>query len=260
MVDKKYSAIVTHDIDYITKYKSLRNIIGAIKRGVMPFTAIKEYLKSKKNRTSDPYYCMEEMLEINNQYNLQSIFYFMAGKSNPTYDLNDYNISDNDVSSTMNSLVKNGAIIGLHPSYESYNDLNIISSEKNSLEQALGKEILHTRQHYLRHNQETFKLLAQAGLKYDSTIGPRNTIEFNKTNNVDYIIYQDEEYSLIEQPFLLMETNLLGNPRKMLEDLNDAITELKSKGGTARIIWHNNNFVSNEQKSIYKEVLSIIAP
>lgn len=254
-----YSATITHDIDFITKYKFPRNILGSIKRGESPISAIRNYRKSKQNRKFDPYYCMEEMLDVNNSYKLNTIFFFMAGATNYTYDLNDYNVSDTDVLTTLNFLIKNGATIGLHPSYESYNNFEILKTEKAKLEDAVGFEVIHTRQHYLRYDLDTFRLLALAGFKFDSTIGPQKKIEFNDTFNKDYVIYDDNKHVLVEQPFLMMDTHMLDSPTKMLEDLNNAVVILKKNGGCARVIWHNNNFETKEQKSIYKEMLSILA-
>lgn len=255
-----YTAHVTHDIDFITKFKTVRNIVGAIKRGNGFFTSFNNYFVSKSNRKLDPYYNMEEMLEINNSFGIPTVFYFMAGKSNSMFDLNDYTVQDADVKDTLQSLIKNNAIIGLHPSYESFNNIEIIIDEKNKLEDAIGLEVTHTRQHYLRHDINTFQLLLKAGLKFDSTIGPERKISFDENYNVDYVIAQKGNDKLYEQPFFLMDTHLIHNPESMLRTLEEKTAVLKSNSGTARILWHNNNFDSDEKKELYRNVLQIIAP
>ena len=255
-----YSAVVSHDIDSITKYKTFRNILGAVKRKNNIYSSIKEFRQTKKDRKNDPYYNMEEMLEINNSFSIPTVFYFMTGKTNPKFDPVDYSVSDKDIKNTISSLLNNGAIIGLHPSYESYNNLSIIKDEKKRLEDVLGFKVEYTRQHYLRHDENTFALLLEAGLKYDSTVGPRDSISFNDSFNNDYIIAEKDDEKLYEQPFLFMDTHLLNEPEKLLQQLNEKVAILRENKGTARIIWHNNNYEKDDQKSIYKEVLSIIAP
>ena len=123
-----YSAIVTHDIDFISKYKSVRNLVGSIRRGVGVAKSVSDFKAAKKSRTNDPYFNMEEMLEVNNKFGIPSIFYFMAGKSNEAFDLNDYNVHDPIVKKLIIDLDRKGASIGLHPSYDSYNSFEIIKN------------------------------------------------------------------------------------------------------------------------------------
>lgn len=253
-----YSACVTHDIDFITKYKSFRNILGATRRGNGFLKSINQYLKTQKNIKNDPYYNMHQLLEINNSYQLPTTFYFMSSKSNSTYDLNDYNVNDKLVKSTIRELKENGATIGLHPSYESHSSLEIIQKEKDILEQALGEEIIHSRQHYLNLSENTFEYLAKAGIKYDSTIGPQKTVTVTPTYNLPYTVFENEKFKLTEQPFLMMDTHLISHPENMLSKLKSAVKVLKENDGKAVIIWHNNNFDKKEHQNLYKEVLEII--
>ena len=254
-----YKAIMSHDIDFVTKYKSVRNIYGAVKRGNGLFKSVSEFISSRRNIINDPYFTMKELIEINNKYNIDSIFYFMAGKSNTKFDHNDYNVDSPIIKDLIRDLKRNGAIIGLHPSYNSFNSFEILSREKKTLEDAIGSEIQFSRQHYLNHNADTFRLLAEVGIKNDSTIGPRECVKYNSTFNREYVIYSEGELSLVEQPFLMMDTHLLSNPQKMLTDLENAVDILKKNNGTAVIIWHNNNYETLQQKELYEKVLSIIA-
>ena len=128
------------------------------------------------------------------------------------------------------------------------------------MEDALGKPVLHSRQHFLNYNENTFRYLAKAGIKYDSTIGSRNLVEYNAEYNREYVIYSDENGDLIEQPFLMMDTHLISDPKKMLADLEKAVSNLKENDGTAVVIWHNNNYETTQQKELYEKVLSILAP
>ena len=47
-------------------------------------------------------------------------------------------------------LRKSGHVIGFHPGYSTYNNLDELIIEKKTLEAALGEPVLEGRQHYLR--------------------------------------------------------------------------------------------------------------
>jgi len=251
---------MTHDIDYVTKFKSWRNVFSAVKRGENSFfEAARLYKESKENRSTDPYWTMLEMLNLNNDAGVETQFYFMADRTNTRFDRNDYKVSDIDIKELITELKINGASIGLHPSYETYLDGDQIKREKALLEEVAGQEIVLSRQHYLRYQDpETFKLLAKAGIKIDSSIGPRKAVKIHGNYGKAYEIYHDDVHALQEQPFLLMDTHLLANPDKMLQEAEIAINEIKNNEGTAVIIWHNNNFETDEQKEKYKYLLRLL--
>lgn len=254
-----YKGIMSHDIDFVTKFKSIRNVFGATKRQGKFFKNYLKYTEVKLNRNNDPYWSMEEMLEQNNKYGIETHFYFMAGKTDSKYDLNDYNITDPDIKELMQSLKKNKALIGLHPSYNSYNSEEIIVREKNNLEDALGEEVVMSRQHFLRYEEPlTFKLLAKAGIKQDSSVGFRKDIGLKSKANLPYTIYKDDQVELKEQPFVFMDTHLIEKGKASLKDLKLIIDNIKAEKGVAMVIWHNNNYETLEQKELYKSVLEMI--
>ena len=261
MVSNQYRAIMSHDIDFVTKLKSFRNVLGATRRQGNFLKQYNKFFKIKRNRRLDPYWTMEAMLEQNNSYNIETQFYFMSGKSNTKYDLNDYHVDDPDIKSLMRSLKKNGAKIGLHPSYNSFNDYEIIKKEKDTLENALGEIVNYSRQHYLRYQEPlTFKLLAKAGIKQDSSVGFRKKIELTTEANLPYVIYKDQDLELKEQPFVFMDTHFINKGNALLEPLKKAIGQIKKLNGVAMVIWHNNHYETNEQKQLYNDVLELIAP
>ncbi|MDA9773329.1 hypothetical protein N9B82_00115 [Saprospiraceae bacterium] len=255
-----YQAIATHDIDFVTKYKSFRNVLGAVRRKVKFSDAYQAYKLTKKDRTRDPYWSMLELLQENNKAGIRSQFYFKTAITNKRYDWNDYEISDLDIKELISELKNGGAEIGLHPSIECYNDGDQIKREKELLEVAAEQDIILSRQHFLRYQSpKTFELLAKAGIKIDSTLGPVNSVQVNKNNGRSFEIYNDGEISLIEQPFIMMETHLIANGEKMLQDLENVVTQIKKHKGTAVIIWHNNNYETVHQKDLYHKVLKTIS-
>jgi hypothetical protein len=144
-----------------------------------------------------------------------------------------------------------GAEIGLHGSYRSARDVRLLAEEKRCLEQ-LGVGVVGQRYHYLRvdphHNLEP---LADAGLRYDSTLGFPDAIGFRTGlarpfRPWDFAL--DEPLDIVELPLAVMDVTLaepryLGlSPRAawpLLEHLLDLAAACRA--GFA-VLWHPERF------------------
>ena len=61
-----------------------------------------------------------------------------------------YKIDDPQIKALMEQMISRGHIIGLHPSYDTYQDTAMIRQEKKAVEASAGVTISKSRQHYLR--------------------------------------------------------------------------------------------------------------
>lgn len=256
-----YTPIITHDIDFVTKFKSLRNVLSAWRRGENSLSdGWQQWRKSREDRYTDPYWSMLDMMEVNQSFGIETHFYFKTAITNPKYDWNDYKVSDPDIKVVILELKNQGATIGLHPSYETYLDGDQIKREKDLLEEAAEMEIIHSRQHFLRYKMpETFRLLAQAGIKYDSSIKVGGA-DCESENGKPYeMTYEGENLGITQLPFLMMETHELAYPDAMLGSLERDVATIRRENGTAMVIWHNNSWERDEQRIIYNKMLRIIS-
>ncbi len=82
-----------------------------------------------------------------------------------------------------------------------------LKEQKQRLEDVIKKEMLGCRHHYLRVRfPESWKLYAQTGFKYSSNMGWGSGCQgFRAGTCLPY--YPLKEYSLLEIPFQLMDTN-----------------------------------------------------
>ena len=261
---RQYKSIMTHDIDFVTKFKSIRNVFSAFYRGENSLSdGYQQLQRSKKDRTTDPYWTMEQMFELDQQYGIQSRFYFMTDVTNAQYDWNDYRITDKDIATTIKRLHEQGAEIGIHFSSETQDNPQQMQKEKQQLEEVLGQTVVHSRQHFLRYQYpQTFEHLASLGIQVDSSIGPNRTIEIKGDQPYTYEMTYDDgsPIGVKQQPFLMMETHLLHQPEYMLHQLSTKVEEIKQQEGEAVVIWHNNNFETRAQKDLYRKVLQILQP
>ena len=55
--------------------------------------------------------------------------------------------------------------VGIHPSYRSFNKINIVKQEINLLKETINEEITQSRFHYLRFSfPESFQILTHLGI------------------------------------------------------------------------------------------------
>jgi hypothetical protein len=143
------------------------------------------------------------------------------------------------------------AEIGLHGSYRSARDVRLLAEEKQRLE-ALGIRVAGHRYHYLRvdphHNLEP---LAEAGLRYDSTLAFADALGFRAGlarpfRPWDFAL--DEPLDIVEVPLAAMDVTLaepryLGLSPRMAWPLLDALLDLAAarRAGFA-VLWHPERF------------------
>lgn len=165
--DNRFQAIFTYDIDVAYKYKG-RNVVtwsGGLLKEIMKFdlksaTSRLKVLLKKQMDPWDVYHFLRGDLQ-----QTESRFFFLVGSRSK----HDHNLDPN--AAAMKRLmheVGSFSSIGLHPSYNTYCNIDLLRSEKKTLEDILGKQIHCTRQHYLKFKvPETFLNLLDAGFIED---------------------------------------------------------------------------------------------
>ena len=118
--------------------------------------------------------------------------------------------------------------------------------------QDAGFEVNGYRSHYLYFDyQKSFKILEQAGIKYDSTLGYWENIGFRAGISFPFYPFNIEEnrpFRVLEIPLIVMDTTLYSNIALHLTP-NTAIRRLKRMVNLAEcyqshlsLLWHNVNF------------------
>lgn len=206
---------ITHDIDVLRKFNSkqkiFRAIAGDFKRNKSLKSSLNLYQLSKSvvnNVTQDPYNTFNELFSDSDH---RKIVYFMAGGTSDKdekYDL------DDDIFEGISDLAKlRGYQIGLHPSYNSYDNYEMITEERNRLQAAVGKKVRTSRQHFLRFAfDETITALSDSGIYEDSTLGFQRLIGFRCGTAFTYLLYdlrRDRVSKVSETPMIIMDGALL---------------------------------------------------
>jgi len=265
---REYELILTHDVDYLYYWKGYKQFLRQIASDIIKKKDIllalknsKEYVFIKIKKIKDPYDTFDWIMDKSEEIGVKSRFYFMSGGVTQ-YD-NRYNISEEKSLDLIEKIKSRGHIIGIHPSYNAYNNFEQLKKEKDLLASITQEFIEEGREHYLRFEAPTtWQIWEDNGLKIDSTCGYSDKIGFRCGTSDVYSVFNfltRKQLKLKERPLIVMETSLIGNYTNFItsKDLIDKINYLKNKTikyhSTFVLLWHNSN-LTVEQKINYKNV------
>lgn len=258
---RKFSLCLTHDVDVVDKRYMHCAYYFVKNRDLYQLKSL-----FTKNREL-PFWNFDKIIDIESRFNVRSSFFFLnetkkASMLRPkkyalTY--GNYNINDPRIMEIIRTLGANGWEIGVHGSYDSFCDKELLIREKKVLEGIVGKPILGIRQHCLNLDiPRTWQLQEEAGFKYDSSFGYRDRI--GPRDGIDVPFYPLDD-GILEIPLTIMDMPLFASNK----DVNQAWEKCKSiigavekRGALLTILWHNNRFNENEypgQIKIYEQII-----
>jgi hypothetical protein len=233
----------TYDIDIAYSYKHkgfVRNIGGFLK-----FPSA-ERLKVLLGWQKDPFDSFTWLHELHQQHKLQATYFFLMAEKNGQYDKNILPHKD-----VMWQLIKRHAkkyAVGIHPSWQSGDTPDLLMKEKEYLAEIVEKDIIASRQHYIRFNlPEGYQQLIDAGITDDYSMGYGSINGFRASVASSFFWYdlqKDKQTSLRIHPFCFMEANSFYEQHfsaaQAYDELMHYLTICKAVNGTLITIWHNN--------------------
>jgi len=239
----KFKICLTHDVDRTRKtYQYITHDIRKMK-----FGRLRTILNGEQ-----PYWQFERIMEIEQEYGVRSTFFFLnesipfepLNPSNWKLSLGRYSFHETDVKRVIRELDAGGWEVGLHGSYNSYKNFDLLKNEKAFLEDVLGKQVLGIRQHYLNLNiPETWLLQREAGFEYDASYGKKQEIGYL---NKQYRPFTDDESGMYVIPLALMECYLFskaGNdPTKAWTLTKQLMDEAEQHNAVFTVLWHQRMF------------------
>ena len=251
--------IPTHDIDHLMRFRNrwqaLKSIFGRdllIDRKLKVVRhSLREYRAWQKDSCQDPYItAIAELLEL--EKDLPAIFFFMAKSANHEDDI-EYDITQKEVQEAIRMVLTSGKTVGLHGSYDSYNDGKLLMDQVSALQDACGQEITCGRQHYLRFEAGTdiclysLKSWLDSHRTDDYTLGYAERAGFRCGTCHPYPLYDlhnDCPTTCIEHPLILMDGTLFDYMRLSRNDCQKLIQTLYQRcmavEGDFVILWHNH--------------------
>jgi len=216
----------------------------------------------------EPYWNFERIMEIENKYGVKSTFFFLhetksidlLQPKNWALSLGRYNFfHDEKISEIIQRLHDNGWEIGLHGSYDSYKNKDMLAQEKKLLEDVVGDEIVGIRQHYLNLEiPQTWKIQEEVGFKYDASFGSNYEIGFREGKYLPFHPFND---SFLVIPLTIMDSALFRNSKSIEEawvKCEDLINQAEKRGALLTVVWHQRVFNEKEfpgWSKVYKKVI-----
>ena len=255
--NKQFAVCLSHDIDFL--YKTTRQKISRFSKN--PLGNRFYNFSSLLSKSIDPEYDIKKLIELENQFNFVSSYYFLSLEKGDQ----DFNYNTHIIPDLSKLIVEQGSEIGLHGGHKAFKHLEQLKTEKNRIENSLDKEIKSYRNHYLRFNYHTsLNLLEQAGFQTDSTVGFSEIIGFRNGICYPFRPYNLESkkfLNIIEVPLIVMDTCLFENMKLKFETAKELYLlirkEVQKVNGVLTVLWHNNN-VTNEIGRLYKFILEDI--
>ena len=252
-----FSFLPTYDIDIAWSYKEkglLRNFGGFIKSPTLERVAV--LLKGKK----DPYDSYEFLHELHQKYNLNPLYFFLTAKKNSLYDKNIL-----PQNKAMQKLIKTHAdkySIGIHPSWQSYNNDELLMEEKNTLESISGLKINTSRQHYIKFAlPETYQSLINTGITNDYSMGYGSINGFRASTASSFYWYDlraDKITSLRIHPFCFMDANCFYEQKLTVKEsfieLMNFYHSCKKVNAPFISIFHNNFLGTDKMFTGWKDL------
>jgi len=261
--ESRFQFLPTYDIDMAWSYRHkgfLRNSANVVLDLLtIRFREVAHRLKVLSGMQKDPFDVFEWLDELHEIGELNPLYFFLVAESVSKFDKN---ISPKHPA--MRSVIERHSkkySIGLHPSYRSNEDENVLISEKGILSEIIREDIQSSRQHYLKMNlPETYRRLLSAGIRKDFTMGYAGSNGFRASVASSFFWYDlknEKETDLLITPFCFMEATSVfykkDTPEQALVELKQLYDEVKTVNGIFSTIWHNNSLTDEDIFKGWKE-------
>lgn len=253
---KKYRYTPSYDIDIAWAYKNkgiTRSIGGAFRSLInFDFKELKERYQVLFHYKRDPYDTYYLQRKWRNKYQLKPIYFILFGELGP-YDKNisTLNLKFQDLIKD----IRDHALVGIHPSYESNNDIKRLKKEIKDLSETIHIDITRSRQHFLKLSlPHSYRNLLNLGIRHDYTMGYAGQVGFRAGIASSFYFYDldlETETKLRVHPFAIMDGTLKDYLKTDITTakriISEIITEVKQVDGHMISLWHNES-LSNEKK------------
>ncbi|UIP01530.1 polysaccharide deacetylase family protein (plasmid) [Halobaculum sp. CBA1158] len=251
--DHEFVLLLTHDLD--RPYKTYQSLYYALTE-----PGRRLHHLSTLAPGSNPYWCFDRLRSLEAELGVRSAWYVLdeqrllrdrppsewlsmesiqlyAGRYDPTAP---------DVREALRALAAGGWEVGLHGSYESFDDRERLAAEKATVEDVIGHPIAGGRQHYLNlRTPETWEHHRAIGLRYDASLGSSDAAGFDHGHGIRRP-FGDE---FVVFPLTVMEQSL-PDPGESFEAAWEVcsrlLAEAREEGAVMSVLWHPRLFAPAE--------------
>ncbi len=264
---KPYALFLTHDVDRIDKWtipevkKRIKMLwqSGFRKHWSSAFTAIRKLIFSQ-----NPYWNFDWLKSIEKKLGVHSTWFFLPRglKNIDAF----YSFSEPRIINLVQHLLKEGDSIGLHGTYNSFDNPYLMAKELKKIETLSSNKIIVSRQHWLRFKYpDTLRILEQLGVLCDSTWGFSDHFGWRNSYCMPFRPYdleQDRMMNIWELPLNAMDVTFFDYLHMSFEEafeaINHMINQCKKYGGLFTLLWHNSFLDDDEFPGIRNFYIKIL--
>jgi len=249
---------LTHDVDEVKKtYQWITYPLKQIKHGKPGnfFSQFRSFIRKLKGY--EPYWTFDEIIRVENSRGLKSSFYFL--KETGKVRLSDrktwrhlgrrYDFDAPQIRELLCDLHSRGWEVGLHGSFHSYLDPEMLRNEKDALEHSLGSSVIGGRQHNLNLKIfETWLYQEKAGLLYDTTLGYNDSLVFRWGISCPFrpfFISENRNLNIVQIPLAIEDLPYFRSSQPFDQFLKIFKT-IRYIHGVLTLLWHHTVFNDNE--------------
>lgn len=251
--NNNWNVVSTIDIDnlYAYKAKSITRLLGASTKDLLKWnlSTIKERLSVLTGKKSDPFDIYKEISSFCNELKIP-LYYFFLQRCGTDYDRT---IKPDSVaySKVISEIKKNNANVGIHPSYYTLLEPELLPKELKFLSKSSNGEVIKfSRQHYLRFDIKTTPhLLLKNGITQDFTMGFASDVGFRAGTSFPFYYYDfnlERKTELLFVPFCAMDGVFTEYTKSSVEnsyqELISLADEVKKVGGYFITVFHERSF------------------
>ena len=281
LIESKFEIIVTHDVDHPLKNtlhrpkELIKNISKEIfiKKNIKTSIFNAYYALNSKNilYINDPFNKFEWMMDQSEKRNYKSTFNFIFGRTSKNMD-GSYEITDKSIIDLIKKISYRGHKIGLHFSFNSFNNKKAITIESEKFFKftkriALKQSVWGSRMHFLKWKwPETALYLANTNIDFDSSLCYADKPGFRCGTCHPYKMYDpvsQKSIDLIQAPLILMECSMFSNKYMGLQYSKEAYDQIKELKKACRevegkfvILWHNTQLISKFERNLFIDCIT----
>lgn len=270
---------LTHDVDQLAHFRTIRGMIGGVLRGIKRPKEGKRALKSFFGRlTDDPWYTFPYMFKLNSELQTklgdgrcETITFVRSMGTKYKQDKPFPNLALPDYKYLIRYLRRKGITIGLHISYEGGINPSQIPDEKSRLKNAIHSEIYYNRNHFLTSREPADYLhLINANIFHDFSMGYADVAGFRlgTCRSVRFINPHNKELTKLNLHAITVMDGTLSDKKYMYMNAHDAyqyceqlIKNVAKFNGDLVLLWHNTSVEVRPDfyhRKLYRDILNFI--
>jgi hypothetical protein len=274
---------ISCDVDepYDCSIQNIGRLIRACAGDILKRKNIKEFVKrvkryslkkiGKYNYKDDENYTFDWYMDVCEKAGIKAAFYFIPTSKEPKNGC--YELQDKRIQNLLKLIDSRGHEIGVHGSYQTYQDKQKAKLQKEMLEDTLkslgiSQKVVGNRQHYLMWDSSlTPQVLEYAGFQYDTTGSYADRPGFRYGVCYEFSMFDflnRKKLTIKERPLIVMEFSIiddifmgLGFSEEALQIMKKLKERCYKYKGNFTLLWHNNHLKTKEAKKMFEVIISV---